>query len=154
MNQQATPPTNYFFLCSYPLRVGSIVGPGNWGRMIRKYQAQVHSWPLTRELLFEMVRLREFPNKPSRLDSVFLCETAADASQFIANSNRPWDLMFRVHLVDSAAGLHRGCLSLLDPIQGENINGLSDRARQYWQGSNIQSPEVVTYSAVRVEEVL
>ena len=59
-----------FFHCnSTPLEPGAIIKFGNWGRIIRNV-----GWPHNqafREAVFEDIRAKEFPKKPSRMDCSF-----------------------------------------------------------------------------------
>jgi Protein of unknown function (DUF2441) len=74
----------FFHLSSIPLAPGSIIQPGNCGRIIKTYQSPVQNVQtfgnmnvVARELLFEMVRIESFPSKPSRMKAAFCCMTEA-----------------------------------------------------------------------------
>ena len=65
-----------------PLRLGrgSVVLPGNYGRMLR-----LGGWghpQAMREVLLEAVRMRDFPDRPSRQNCVFCCLTVEEAALF------------------------------------------------------------------------
>lgn len=147
---------DYFFACSYPLAPGSIVDPGNWGRMIKKYRTDGfgNAWVLFREEVFEEVRKTSFQSKPSRYSSIFLCESEADLREFIQTTSRVFDLIYQVEIVDSAAEIHRGCLSLLNFLPQENISTFRDKAAAYWTGSPINKPEILVESSVRILRAL
>jgi hypothetical protein len=70
----------YFYCCSLPLEAGSVIRPGNWGRILRTYtpQSSRDAWLLARELVWELVRLQRFPAKPSRFEGIFLCFSEGD----------------------------------------------------------------------------
>ena len=144
--------TTYFFACSYPLEAGSIVRAGNWGRIVRMYRTNGfgNAWILFREEVFECIRKTEYPLKPSRYDGIFLCETKDHLMQFLDVSKRPLDLIYEISLVDDSAPIHRGCLSHLDFSFQENFETFSIKARAYWIGDNIQRPEILTTSGVRI----
>ena len=58
----------YYWLCSYKLEVGSVIKPGNWGRMVKMYIPQNnHHQAVTvaREFIFESIRFKYFPDKPA-----------------------------------------------------------------------------------------
>jgi hypothetical protein len=155
VNQPAPAPRTYFYLCSYPLGVGSIIEPGNWGRILRAYNLNDanNRWLPLREHAFEVVRLRQYPHRPSRLEASFVCETLADLGAFKQSVGRPVDLAYEVEFVQSNAPSHRGCLSTMDnPPQGQvwTIPLLEQRADAYWSGANVQRPEVATTSPLRV----
>ena len=103
-------PTSYFYCCSTPLAQGSVVNPGNWGRILRMYtqQGSPNPWILTRELIYELVRVRSFPAKPSRLDCLFVCMSETDLTAFRANAGRIFDIGYEVELVDPQASNHLG----------------------------------------------
>lgn len=70
--------TQYYHLTMARLAPGSIIYPGNWGRLLRRYEndsvtGQVfgNSWILARELKYELVRVQHYPSKPSRFDVAF-----------------------------------------------------------------------------------
>ena len=142
---------SYFFACSYPLEPGSIVKPGNWGRMIKSYTPQAgNPWILVREMAYEEIRANEFSEKPSRFESIFLCSSLESISDFVRSNSRQFDIVYEVELVDPNAPSHEGCLN--NPIiSGEdNYSTLLDKAREYWSASQIQNPELVTLSSVRI----
>jgi hypothetical protein len=145
----------YFYLCSYPLSPGSVIEPGNWGRFLRLYSLNDPNsrWLPLREYVFETVRLRAFPHLPSRLEAAFVCETLDGLADFKRSSPRPFDLAYEIELVDPNAAGHRGCLAYFDnppPPQQWTIPLLEERADAYWSGANVQRPEVVTMSPLRV----
>jgi hypothetical protein len=144
---------DYYFLCPYPLRVGSIVEPGNWGRILRRYTpGNANLWLIVKEQVYEQIRREQFPALPSRLTSAFVCETLNDLRDFQTRTNRQFDLPYRVELVDVAAPSHRCCISQVDSQQGDTIPILEQRAMLYWAGNNIQRPEIITSSALRLVE--
>jgi len=90
---------NYFWMGSYILGSGSIIEPGNWGRMLA---LDVYNFVVFKEMVFEGVRRKYYSHLPSRLNSVMLCESVDAASAFRAKCNREYDLIFKVELVDPA----------------------------------------------------
>lgn len=145
----------YFYACSYPLVQGSIIDPGNWGRILCVYNTQGIGapWLLLREEIFERIRILEYPNMPSRFSGSFVCETLADLQRFVAENPRPFDLLYEVALINDAP-MHRGCLSTLnfDPL--ENRGTLETKARRYWDGNNIQRPEILTLSRIQILHIV
>lgn len=142
---------SYYFACSYPLEAGSIVKPGNWGRMIKNYTPQAGApWILIREMAYEEIREREFPEKPSRFDAIFLCTSLPTMSDFIRANNRQFDIAYEVELVDPDQPTHLGCLNNPVLANEDNYSSLLEKARAYWAGNNIQNAEFVTHSSVRI----
>ena len=146
-------PTPYFFCCSLPLAPGSIVNPGNWGRILRRYTQQnsPNPWILTRELVYEVVRVRNFAEKPSRFDCLFLCQTEAELAVFRANAGRiVFDLDYEVELVDPMAPSHLGDYSAANSQPTATMPDYENAAQLYWQGTQITKPELMTMSPVRI----
>ncbi|WP_052731806.1 hypothetical protein [Devosia geojensis] len=121
--------TVYFHLNSTPLGVGSIVEPGNWGRIIRLYGLSHGRFAI--EAAMEDVRANEFAHLPSRLEAAFFFDDVHEAKHYAdADNSRRLMLLYQVELVDNRATLHRtdwrnnvpdGHLSL-------------DWIRRYWLG--------------------
>jgi hypothetical protein len=109
-NEPAPKPQRYFYCYSLPLEVGSVIRPGNWGRILHTYTplSSPNAWVLVRELAYELVRVRDFPKKPRRFDALFVCLSETDLSEFRINANRRLDLGYEVELVDSNARSHLG----------------------------------------------
>lgn len=66
------------------------------------------------------------------------------------SNSRQFDIVYEVEIVDPNAPSHEGCLN--NPtISGEdNYSSLLDKAREYWSASQVQNPELVTLSSVRI----
>lgn len=150
--EAAKMPESYFWCCSYPLGVGSVVFPGNWGRILKLYTPQSghNAWLLVQELVFEEIRFREFSSKPSRFETVFLCRTTEDILQFREASNRIKDLVYEVELVEPARPSHVGDMALACCQASDNFESFASRARCYWSGEGSDQPETITTSAIRI----
>ena len=141
---------HYYYACSYPLAPGSVVEPGNWGRILMKYTANDPGQQLlVRELIFENTRLSAFPNKPSRLEAAFVFKTRDAVPPDFLGSRR-FDLLYEVELVDPSALSHKAGMNLVDWPSGESVEMLFERARRYWAGEEIAIPELVTLSPLRI----
>lgn len=70
----------YFYLCGYPLEPGSMVHPGNWGRICRlRRESHVDRFLLLlKEMVFESVGGKHVSSLPSRLAASFVFEIAGD----------------------------------------------------------------------------
>ncbi|HET7832317.1 MAG TPA: DUF2441 domain-containing protein [Gallionella sp.] len=146
----------YFYCYSLPLEVGSIIRPGNWGRILRTYtpQSPQNPWLLTRELAFELARIKNYPNKPSRLDCLFICLNEGDLNEFRTASNRPFDLMYEVELVNPDAPSHIGDWTIANIQSTDNISIFEDRANAYWQDNNAIKQEFLTLSPIRITRII
>ena len=145
--------SKYYLGCSYPLEPGSVVLPGNWGRIVSMYNTAGfgNAWIQFREDVFEKVRQDECPQKPSRLKSIFLCESQQSLQEFLQQTNRALELMYEVALLDQQEPIHRGCLSLLDFQQREGLDSFTIKARNYWSAASVLRPEIATTSRVRID---
>lgn len=143
---------NYFYCCSLPLAAGSIVNPGNWGRIIRTYTPQTspNAWLFIRELIFEEVRKKFFTEKPSRFHSLFLCPDEEGIKEFKKVNNRTLDIVYEVEILDERLPSHSGDWSLFSIQNNDNYLTFSDRAKLYWSGENITKQEFVTVSSIKI----
>ncbi len=146
----------YYYCCSLPLESGSIIKPGNWGRIMKKYTP--HTSPniltLTRELIFEQVRFKYFSGKPSRFESIFICPDEDTIINFRNTSNRVLDIIYKVELVDSDEPQHRGDYNRAADIRSDdNFKSIEEKAKDYWQGNDISNVELVTTSRIRIVEM-
>jgi len=146
----------YYYCYSLPLEVGSIIRPGNWGRILRTYtpQSSPNHWLLTRELAYELVRVQNFPNKPSRFECIYVCLNEADLNEFRNSTNRHLDLGYEVELVDSDAPSHIGDWALANMQNTDNLSTFESRASLYWQGKNVEKQELITLSSIRITRIL
>lgn len=141
----------YYFCCSLTLEVGSVVNPGNWGRMMMNYTpASSSPWVLVRELAYEKVREEEFPDKPSRLECIYLCNTEQELRTFMDQNGRIFDIGYEVELVDAALPSHIGCLENPNIGDHDNYPQFKNRAKEYWHGGNVITPEFITLSPIKV----
>lgn len=142
---------NYYYCCPLQLEPGSIVKPGNWGRMMKNYTpASSNSWIFVRELAYEEVRKESFSEKPSRLECIFLCPSEDELRKFILQNHRIFDIAYEVELVDQTQPSHIGCLQNPTINDNDNYLHLKKKAELYWRGSDIASPEFITLSPIRI----
>lgn len=145
----------YYHLAPLPLGPGSIIEPGNWGRMLNCYLmepgATQTSWRLARELAFETVRAQSFSHLPSRLSCAFVFEELPHAIQYRDRFSR-WSAIYSVELVTPAAASHRAAFNLIDypPPGVEFLPYVVSKAIPYWRGEAIETPEVLTKSPLRI----
>lgn len=140
--------TEFYHCAPLPLGPGSVICPGNWGRIKRRFES--NPLAIAREAIIEDVRRREFGAKPSRLDSAFACPTLAAAEQYRAK-HAPTGLIYRIELLNINAPSHVGDYELY--LQGfVGIDGMEEVARRYWRGEDSGTPELLTLSPLRVIE--
>jgi hypothetical protein len=145
----------YFHVCPLLLEAGSIIKPGNWGRVIATYHTDRAPWHIAvRELCYENVRLNRCPENPSRLNSVFLFDSHAQAFNHI-QINDDNGLIYEVELIEEDARLFHGDMALTNIFPADTVRGIpfyTAQAEQYWQGlQNISgSSEFLTQSPIRI----
>ena len=147
----------YFHVCPLPLEPGSVISPGNWGRIIRSYvNANVNQdqlWIMFREQTFELIRRTNFPDKPSRFESTFLFESLEKATLFKQQNNRIFDLTYKVELIDHEAPKHTACMELVNiPAGVRFFEAIESNAMKYWRSEEMQFPETITQSAISIVE--
>lgn len=140
---------SYYYLCSYPLGVNSIVEPGNWGRILKTYLLGGNLFIPCRELAFEQVRLNHYPSKPSRLESIYVCENLADIQKFKLEG-RSFDLTYEVEILNPTTPYHRGDWTQQNFTNSENVESLFSKAHAYWTAQNVTSPEILIQSEIKI----
>ena len=148
-----------YHVACVPLRMGSVIEPGNWGRILNLY-----SYPLNqasgnivaRELILEATRKVVAPSKPSRLEAAFCCPTLDSAKIFRAENKRFIDIIYKVS-IDTSMPIHYGNWNHVTPANGQSFFGEMDRlAKEYWTTewcvANITTLEIVTLSPLAIIE--
>ena len=144
-----------FHSCPVLLQVGSIIAPGNFGRILRLYKAQNANVLLFRETTLENIRQKEFPTKPSRLSSTFALETLEEATFFQTQVLKNFNVVYEVEWTDPGANKHRGDYNKVGPgPDAPLLSAMPDVARAYWNGANVERAEVVSESALRILRVV
>jgi len=142
------------------LEPGSIILPGNWGRIIQAI-GERHS-RYSSEHIFEEIRRERFAHLPSRLEACFACPTEIGIRFFgetAMRGNPCPSVLYEVEKVDPDAPEHLADYNLFQVNkQGETIEGNAER---YWSGDfwyevpdgpapDFRCEEIVTMSALRV----
>ncbi len=144
---------NLFHVAFLPLMPGAVIEPGNFGRCIQLHQAC--SFMAHREAIYELIRAKEFPEKPSRLESIFLLPTAEEAYQYKAEF-ASLNIVYEVEVLNPYEKQHTTFIDLVcvPKNPAEPVHALCAHARNYWQSSlepfRIESthPLAVTESTV------
>jgi hypothetical protein len=111
---------------------------------------------LSRELIFEAVRLAKFSEKPTRWEAAFCLYSLEDAVAYQARTDlAKFNVIYRVKLLDEEAPAHRGPLNALDfpPPGGIFVENTENLAAFYWAGHSEGQQELVTHSRLKVLEV-
>lgn len=147
----------YYHFTPIRLGAGSLVEPGNFGRILKRYLTGTgNAWMLARELVFEKHRP---PSKPSRLSACFALPTTDDAERYRqANDQNFLQVLHEVEVVDPLAVQHLGSLSYLDFNNSlPFMDPTTTAAISYWSGAAgdpMKGIELVTTSGLRVMRAL
>ncbi len=123
-----------------PLRLGagSVIEPGNFGRLLGRYmpsekRAFGNAWMLSRELIFEQVRPRDLP---SRLSCCFALPTLRDVECYRALVDPNFQqVLHEVAIVDESLAQHRGARSFVTMQDDVVFLGTTQsKADKYWAG--------------------
>lgn len=126
-----------FHLVHVRLAPGSVILPGNYGRLIRRIGWQ-HSNAL-REAVLENVRAAAFPDRPSRLSCVFCLPSEDSARVFQAeNDGFPHHVLHRVRVVAGLGSgrvpVHRTDWRWVNPAATAGEVPGTVWAERYWRG--------------------
>ena len=113
------------------LEPGSIIRPGNYGRVLKMFGARHKHW--LREQFLEFIRVQEFPDEPSRLTCAFTCEQL-DAIALYKERNCEPGVIYEVELVNPDANFHETDFNCIQPMPGI-IEDMCEVSRHYWRAS-------------------
>ena len=150
--------TTYFHFAQLRLAAGSVIEPGNFGRLLRCYRPTLNgqgfgnAWLLCRELIFEQARPAD---KPSRWQCCYVVPSEKDVQCYrAANDVFRLQIVHEVEFTQPSLISHTGALSFLDMVDGsEFLEPERIAAQQYWSGAPgilEKGTEVLTASALRV----
>ncbi|WP_144769570.1 DUF2441 domain-containing protein [Herbaspirillum sp. SJZ099] len=145
--------SNYFHCAPLPLEPGSIIQPGNFGRMLNCYplNQNTNAWMLVRELAFENARLNLARERPSRLECAFVIDTIEDAKWYQYTHGR-FNIIYEVEALDDVSNSHSTPISLLDALPQEALvlSSWRLRAQEYWSGRGDGPRERLINSRLRI----
>lgn len=122
----------YFHVAPILLGTGSVIHPGNWGRILRLYQAKDANFVLYRETVLEQIRANEFSCKPSRLNCLFLLRSREDAIHYMKVA-APLGLVYEVVVDNPDAEMHLGDYNFGGNTSSVSLlTDLPQIARDYW----------------------
>ena len=139
---------------------GSVIEPGNFGRLLKRYvpgnPGFGNGWLLARELVFEQLRPSA---KPTRFEACYACPTREDAEKYRQYNDRNFQqVLHEVELVDPTSPQHIGGLSFLDMSDGVAfLDPVRLYATNYWSGEvgdETKGKELITSSSLRVVRTL
>lgn len=162
--------TSYFHVAPNLLAIGSVILPGNWGRIIKLYKPNNSNLILLyRETMLEHIRATEFPDKPSRLESLFLLPSLDEARRY-QQGNAQSGVIYEVQVDANAFDAHYGSYSFhlppTLPIHGGGqlalpsvldvegyYAGMPKIARSYWGEAPTKDVEIVARTQATIVAV-
>lgn len=142
----------YYHACPITLDEGSVILPGNWGRL-EKTKIGAGDPIIFREFVLESIRKQEFKDKPSRMEATFSCPDIKSTIMYM-QAHCPESLCYEVEIVNPGSPSHIAPCNLVGPFAHQNTwEWAMDGAKQYWawDPSRTLSPmEVVSSSALRI----
>lgn len=124
-----------FHVAPIPLGVGSVIEPGNWGRLMRFNDQQ--SFVVQREKILEEVRAAHYPNKPSRMNCVFCLMFSSDAAAY-RDEFGPRNIIYEVDATRDSASVHIAPIAL---VPSEEVSDLAQAAHNYWSFSLVDQAQ-------------
>lgn len=109
---------------------------------------------LSREMVFENVRLTEFPGKPSRFKSVYACPTLPTMSEYLITTKKQYyKTIYKVTMVEPDSPVHYGDHSICFWKPGMKLPDVVGAAQRYWEGCCNPS-EVITTSPFIIDDIV
>ncbi|KKX29191.1 hypothetical protein YH62_15425 [Rhizobium sp. LC145] len=138
--------------------VGEVISPGQFGAQYRvfrpggPYPREPDFTSLLIEIALEAARKSVAPQAPSRLDSIFTCETFEHASIFRERYRQGQGSIFGVEPQLAGTPQFRGNLTAISTPAGPNpyVDYLSDWARDYWTTEPTEISEILVGGPVVV----
>lgn len=164
MSNEIGPGTHLYWSAKSGLRSGAVVGPGDFrSRLIRQVLIEVHTDSLAvtvpdaaemgrvmMELAWETVRLREFPQRPSRFDCLFLWPKASAARRF--DSHREACELYDVEIRECSRAFAADMNLISYFEEFETLESMFERARRYWQAERKdEHGEILLEGTIRIQ---
>jgi len=140
----------YYYSCSYTLAPVSVIQQGNWGRFCN-LASIFQNTNLLIEVIFENIRLREYPERPSRLNCIFLCPNVDSLRNFLNVTQRRFHLLYEVELIDNNPKMFETDWKVL-PRNNVNLAAVKEAAHKYWAPQNVRNDqkEILVESDIRI----
>lgn len=143
----------FYHAAALPLGGGSIIMPGNWGRVLKTYSTDNGALNVNvcNEMFLELTRRAVAPHKPSRLECIFLTPTLEGARAYQQMHSKT-SLIYEIEPLIPDAPTHTGDYNLaIQPFRGTYVQSTFDRCQSYWvDPPTSDALEVLMVSPVRV----
>lgn len=156
--------THLYWSAMSGLRPGAVVRPGDFqAHFMHQVLIEVQSDSLAvtvsnaaetgrvmMELAWETVRLREFPQRPSRFDCLFLWPEASAARRF--DSHREACELYDVEILECARAFAADMNLISYFEESETLASMFERARRYWQAERKdEHGEILLEGTIRIQ---
>lgn len=141
----------YYWLGYYELGKGSIVHHGNWGRIKKK--SLVNNLNITKELIYENIRLRIYPSYPSRLTSIFLCPSFHEIEKYQKTTGKITEVIHKVKVLEPDKNKIITDWNKFNLLPNDSLEIAEQRAKDYWSGENVMNPEILIESAIEIMDI-
>lgn len=143
-----TLPDVLYHYAPIPLRAGSVIEPGNWGRIVRRDMERNQNWPVqhAREAMLELYRQAAFPQAPSRLECIFAYRSL-DEAKAGRDANSALSHVYSVK-VDASSPYHVADMAIYGMLDlTKSYDFLQRLIRAYWSPPSICSTTEVLIGA-------
>lgn len=149
-----------FFHVSEPKAVGTIIPPGRFSTISRRYITN-SPWPagsdltnLVWEIALESARKASRPNAPSRMNCIFACETLGAARLFRQRYRPAHFEIYRAEAVVAGTPIHRGDFTAISSHipNSPSVDYFSDAAARYWLAQPSDIIELIIGGPIRLIE--
>ena len=164
MSREIGPGTHLYWSAKSGLRSGAVVSPGDFRTHLMRQvviEVQTGSPAVTvpnaaetgramLELAWETVRQREFPNRPSRFECLFLWPEASAARRF--DSHREACELYDVEILECSRAFAAD-MNLISYFEAsETLASMFERARRYWQAERKdEHGEILLEGTIRIQ---
>jgi hypothetical protein len=154
LNIAEVPPPWYIGISALIGR-GSIIEPGNWGRVqeLKKDWTSLDNYRWLCEDTFDRVRSGLTPRPPSRLNSVFVCPTLGDAHRFCGGQSGRTDVLYEVEPTKATKRVFVTSWQLFSfgpETWPPPLVQWRQQAIRYWTETPVNGREVLLSQAVRI----
>lgn len=164
MSRKIGPGTHLYWSAKSGLCSGTVVRPGDFKNYLMRQvliEVQTGSPAVTvpnaaetgramLELAWETVRQREFPNRPSRFECLFLWPEASAARRF--DSHREACELYDVEILECSRAFTAD-MNLISYFEAsETLASMFERARRYWQAERKdEHGEILLEGTIRIQ---
>lgn len=108
-----------------------------------------------RETICEMVRLSDYPDKPSRLKCLYVCKTLEEVQKWKENFEGFNRKVLQLVELTSDGMSFTGDASFLPEVNGDSFDKKKEQAKRYWSGElQGELVETILGGKIKVERII